>query len=79
MLLGRVAEWPNASVLKTESPLRVTGVRIPPLPNAVRKRGSQLLGFREDSKGGAMFCFKTAEPRPGWESLLFRTSIENSY
>lgn len=30
---GRVAEWPNASVSKTDLPAMVTGVRIPSLPN----------------------------------------------
>ncbi len=30
--LGRVAEWPNASVSKTDLPAMATGVRIPPLP-----------------------------------------------
>ena len=29
---GRVAEWPNASVLKTEGGVTRPGVRIPPLP-----------------------------------------------
>lgn len=30
--LGRVAEWPNASVSKADSLAIVTGVQIPPLP-----------------------------------------------
>jgi glycerophosphoryl diester phosphodiesterase len=32
-----VAEWPNASVSKTDLPARVTGVRIPPLPLSLRE------------------------------------------
>lgn len=31
-MYGRVAERPNAPVLKTGEPVRVPGVRIPPLP-----------------------------------------------
>lgn len=34
---GRVAEWPIASVSKTDSPAMVTGVRLPPLPNYKEK------------------------------------------
>lgn len=39
---GRVAEWPNASVSKTDSRVTVTKVRILPLPN-VRKINGNLV------------------------------------
>ena len=38
---GRVAEWPNASVLKTEGGVTHPGVQIPPLPSFL----SHSLGF----------------------------------
>ena len=43
---GRVAEWPNASVLKTEGGVTRPGVRIPPLPiwpDQVQKKRRQRL------------------------------------
>ena len=36
IFFGRVAEWPNASVLKTEGDVSRPGVRIPPLPTPLR-------------------------------------------
>ena len=41
-ILGRVAEWPNASVSKTDLLVRVTGVRIPPLPIRIEVRLARL-------------------------------------
>lgn len=35
LFLGRVAEWPNASVSKTEVHESVPGVQIPPLPTFI--------------------------------------------
>ena len=54
MMIGGVAEWLMALVLKTGIPLLVSRVRILPPPNTIEAGGSQLLGFREDSNAGAM-------------------------
>lgn len=49
-----MAEWPNASVSKTDSRATVTGVRIPPLPNLLKNEPEmKTLGFdSSDSENG---------------------------
>ncbi len=48
---GRVAEWPNATVLKTVVPLRGPWVRILPLPIRLRT-----LAFFKDWQGARAHC-----------------------
>ncbi len=72
-----MAEWPNASVLKTESPLRVTGVRIPPLPimnDLIQKISYWQDDFPEEAL--AHIIDKEDEAKPHLRSIV-RSTIEH--